>query len=227
MEIHTLISRETARQQVYQSLAACWHIPDKPMEPVLAALGKDLTELDSAAAEPVDHMKTHAAGNDSPAFLTPEFTRLFIGPFHPPCLPYGSVYMEKNRTLMGDSTMDALTRYRNLGVDLDRNFKEAPDHICAELEFMCLLVYNELSGIRSGDPGQVQQMLAHQHSFLRDHLTRWISLFTNQVMEQADSRFYKGLARATRIFVEEDHLYLAAIAAPADLPRETASNLQE
>lgn len=227
MEIHTLVSRETARQKVYQSLAACWQIPDKPMEPFLAATLKDLTELDSAAAEPVDRLKTHAAGDDSPASLTPEFTRLFIGPFSPPCPPYGSVYMENNRTLMGDSTMDALTRYRNLGVDLDQDFKEAPDHICAELEFMCLLVYKELSGIRSGDPGQVQQMLAHQRSFLSEHLTRWIPLFTDRVMEQADSPFYTDLARATRIFVEEDHLYLAAIAAPADQRRETASSLQE
>jgi putative dimethyl sulfoxide reductase chaperone len=227
MEIHTLVSRETARQQAYQSLAACWHIPDKPMGPVLTALLKDLTELDSAAAEPVDRMKTHAAGNDIPTSLTPEFTRLFIGPFHPPCLPYGSVYMEKDRTLMGDSTMDALTRYRNLGVDLDQHFKEAPDHICAELEFMCLLVYKELSGIRSGDPGQVQQMLAHQQSFLSKHLIQWIPLFTDRVMEHADSSFYMDLARATRVFVEEDHLYLAAIAAPADLHRETASRLQE
>ena len=227
MEIHTLVSSETARQQVYQSLAACWHIPDKPMEPVLTALLKDLSELDSPAAEPVDRLKTQAAGDDSPASLTPEFTRLFIGPFSPPCPPYGSVYMEKNRTLMGDSTMDALTRYRELGVDLDQHFKEAPDHICAELEFMCLLVYKELSGIRSGDPGQVQQMLAHQQSFLSEHLIQWIPLFTDRVMEHSDSRFYTDLALSTRIFVEEDHLYLAAIAEPADQRRETASSVQE
>jgi putative dimethyl sulfoxide reductase chaperone len=222
MEIHTLVSRETARQQAYQSLAACWYIPDKPMGPVLAALLKDLTKLDSAAAEPVDRLKTHAAEADSPASLLPGFTRLFIGPFSPPCPPYGSVYMENNRILMGDSTMDALTRYRELGVDLDQHFKEAPDHICAELEFMCLLVYKELSGIRSGDPGQVQLMLTHQRSFLSDHLARWIPPFADRVMAQADSRFYTDLARATRIFVEEDHLYLAAVAATADQRRETA-----
>jgi TorA maturation chaperone TorD len=226
MEIHTLVSRETARQQVYQSLAACWHIPDKPMGPVLATLLKDLIELDSAAAEPVDHMKTHAAENDNPASLTPEFTRLFIGPFHPPCPPYGSVYMEKTRTLMGDSTMDTLSRYRDLGVDLDEHFKEAPDHICAELEFMCLLVYKELTGIRSGDPGRAEQMLAHQLAFLDDHLNRWIPLFTERVEAHAHTRFYKELARATTVFVAEDRHYLAAIAPPAQPCRETKT-LQE
>lgn len=227
MEIHTLVSRETARQQTYNCLAQCWHIPDTPMGPVLATLLNHLKELDSAASEPVDRLKTHAAEADKPASLTPEFTRLFIGPFHPPCLPYGSVYMEKNRILMGDSTMDALKRYRELGVDLDQHFKEAPDHICAELEFMCLLVYKELAGIRSGDPGQVQQMLAHQQSFLSEHLIQWIPLFTDRVIEHADTWFYPDLARATRIFLDEDHLYLATIAAPADQRRETASSMQE
>lgn len=226
MKIHTLISREAARQQAYQSLAACWQIPDKPMGPVLEMLLKDLTELDSAAAEPVDHLKTLAAGDDNRASLKPEFTRLFIGPFHPPCLPYGSVYMEKNRTLMGDSTMDALSRYRDLGVDLDREFKEAPDHICAELEFMCLLVYNELTGIRSGDPGQAELMLAHQLAFLDDHLSRWIPLFADRVAVHAHSLFYKDLARATTIFIAEDRHYLAAISPPAEPCRETET-LQE
>lgn len=151
---------------------------------------------------------------------------LFIGPFSPPCPPYGSLYMENDRTLMGDSTMDALRRYRNLGVDLDQQFREAPDHICAELKFMSLLVYKGLAGLRSEDPGQVKQMLAHQLSFLTDHLSQWIPPFTDRVTAHADSRFYADLARATRIFVEEDLLYLATIAAPADQCRETASSVQ-
>ncbi len=226
MEIHTLVYRETARQQTYNCLAQCWHIPDTPMGPVLAAMLEDLAGLDSAAAEPVDRLKTHAAGADSPASLTPEFTRLFIGPFSPPCPPYGSVYMENNRTLMGDSTMDALRRYRNLGVDLDQQFRQAPDHICAELEFMSLLVYKELAGLRSEDPGQVEQMLALQQSFLTDHLNQWIPPFTDRVTAHAESRFYTDLARATRIFVEEDLLYLATISAPAEQCRETASSVQ-
>jgi putative dimethyl sulfoxide reductase chaperone len=226
MEIHTLVSRETARQQVYQFLADCWRIPENPIGPTLAALRKCLTELDSAAAEPVVHLKTHAAESDSPASLTPEFTRLFIGPFSPPCPPYGSVYMENNRTLMGDSTMDVLRRYRDLGVDLDRNFNEAPDHICAELEFMCLLVYKELTGLRSGDPGQTEQMLAHQLAFLDDHLTRWIPPFTDRVAAHAHSRFYQELARTTAVFVTEDRRYLAAVAPPAE-PCLKTETLQE
>lgn len=226
MEIHTLVSHETARQQVYNRLAHCWHMPDTPMGPVLSALVTHLTVLDSAAVEPLDRLKSHAAETLSPASLTPEFTRLFIGPFHPPCPPYGSVYIEKNRTLMGDSTMDALSRYRNLGMDLDEHFREAPDHICAELEFMCVLVYKELTGIRSGDSDGAEQMLAHQLAFIDDHLNRWIPPFTDRVAAHAHSLFYRELARATAVFLTEERRYLAAVAPPAEPCRETAM-LQE
>jgi len=221
METHTLVSHETARQQVYNRLAHCWHMPETSMGPVLSALVTHLTELGSAAVDPLDRLKHHAAESLSPASLTPEFTRLFIGPFHPPCPPYGSVYIEKNRTLMGDSTMDALSRYRDLGAELDEHFREAPDHICAELEFMCLLVYKELTGIRSGDPGRAVQILAHQLAFLDDHLNRWLPVFTDRVAAHTHSRFYKELARATAVFAAEDRRYLAAVAPPAEPCRET------
>lgn len=125
---------------------------------------------------------------------------------------------------MGDSTMDALRRYQDLGVDLDENFKQAPDHICPELEFMSLLVYMQLAGLRSGDPGQVQQMLSRQQSFLSNHLSRWIPQFTDQVMDYADTGFYRELARATRIFLDEDLCYLAAVTTPVAQSLETASS---
>jgi TorA maturation chaperone TorD len=51
-----------------------------------------------------------------------------VGPFLVPAPPYGSVYLEDNRQLMGDSTIDVRRHYLSLGLDLSADFMEAlPD----------------------------------------------------------------------------------------------------
>ncbi|MFN2356106.1 MAG: molecular chaperone, partial [Desulfopila sp.] len=66
--------------------------------------------------------------------LLVEYARLFVGPFELLAPPYGSVYLETGRRLMGDSTIAVQHMYTNAGLTLD--VQEAPDHIALELEFM-------------------------------------------------------------------------------------------
>ncbi|MFN2357016.1 MAG: molecular chaperone [Desulfotignum sp.] len=214
MEMHTLISRETARHDIYKTLAECWHMPDQNMNTLLDTLVFQLTALDSKACPHGEQMQVELGQIDDNLLLGVEFTRLFIGPYSLPCPPYGSVYMEKNRAVMGDSTVDARKRYQDLGVDLAKNFKEVPDHISVELEFMFLQVYKEIEYFQADEPGLVQQMLLHQQSFLLDHLHRWIPEFAHGVDKHAGIAFYRLLADATRIFIEEECQYLEKILVP-------------
>jgi putative dimethyl sulfoxide reductase chaperone len=214
MDMHTIISRETARHDIYKTLADCWRMPDQNMGTLLDTLAFQLTALDSKAGPCIKQMQIELGQIDDDLLPGVEFTRLFIGPYSLPCPPYGSVYMEKNRAVMGDSTVDARKRYQDLGVDLAKNFKEVPDHISVELEFMFLQVYKEIECFRSDEPGLVQQMLLHQQSFLLDHLHRWIPEFAHGVDKHAGIAFYRLLAEATRIFIEEECRYLEKILVP-------------
>ncbi len=58
--------------------------------------------------------------------------------------PYGSVYLERERTVMGESTLDVVRRYRQEGLDISADFHDAPDHITAELEFVHFLIFKAL-----------------------------------------------------------------------------------
>ena len=60
-----------------------------------------------------------------------EFSRLFVGPYEMLAAPYGSVYLEDGRRMMGDSTLDVKNRYREAGLNTAKTFKDAPDHISA------------------------------------------------------------------------------------------------
>ena len=220
MDIHFMISREIARQQVYQCLAGCFQIPDKNLALVVDQLSDNLETLESRATDPVEQMQAEPALLSDTHLLKTEFSRLFIGPYTLPAPPYGSVYIEKMRKTMGDSTMDVLKRYRKAGVDLADDFKEVPDHVGAELEFMFLMIYKEIEGIRSDDQKMVHQMLVHQISFLQDHLNEWIPEFAGLVTAHASEPFYRLLAEAARIFMAEDQAYLEAVLASAGRDEE-------
>lgn len=213
MDIQDIVSNETARQDVYKNLITCYQLPDEAVKTDLEALSKHLTALNSSALPYINSMREKI--NQNFELLNIEHARLFTGPFSMPAPPYGSVYIENERKVMGDSTMDAKKRYQDFGLDISRNFKEVPDHIVVELEFMSFLIFKEIESIEADLPEQTQEILLHQESFLTDHLNLWIPDFTKSVIEHAGVEYYSNLAKATRVFISEDHEYLKTISVPA------------
>ncbi len=214
MDIQNILSHETARQNIYNSFVNCYHMPGEEIRATLDILSKQLSALDSKALSHINLMRDEEECNFDVELLRIEFTRLFIGPYSLPSPPYGSIYIEKMRKVMGDSTMDAQKRYRHFGLDVSRNFKDVPDHITVELEFMFFLIFKEIENIKSGEAEQAQELLYHQKMFLADHLSRWIPDFTDSVIEYSGTEFYRNLARAIRVFIAEDLEYLENISMP-------------
>ncbi len=140
--------------------------------------------------------------------LATDHARLFVGPFALLAPPYGSVYLDRERRLMGDSTLEVEAFYREAGLEVAEGFPEPPDHVVVELEYMHFLACQEINARRSGDPaaGRFRHL---QRTFLDRHLGAWLPDFTHRVEAQALTRFYRGLAAATRIFVAHDALRLS------------------
>lgn len=75
--------------------------------------------------------------------LTFEYNRLFVGPERLPAPPYESVH-RKDRSemeigmVLGPSVLDVKRRYAEAGVAVSGNFRDLPDHITVELEFIAL-----------------------------------------------------------------------------------------
>ena len=130
-----------------------------------------------------------------------DYTRLFLGPTQAIANPYGSVWMSGEDTLMQGSTMAVLELYREGGFELDEDFRELPDHIAAELEFLYLLIYRENQAHRLKEPDALTSTVALRQRFLNEHLGAWIGSFTAAVSAGAESAFYHELAELTNRFV--------------------------
>jgi putative dimethyl sulfoxide reductase chaperone len=131
-----------------------------------------------------------------------DYTKLFVGPYGLLTSPYGSAYLEDAKAVMGDSTMDVKKRYREEGLDI--SLKEAPDHIVIELEFMYFLAFKEIEAIGNSDDGGAARYREKQKAFLDTHLGIWVSEFADNVEANAQTGFYKYLARITKSFVMKD-----------------------
>lgn len=204
MRLEPFIQYEEARGKVFSLLSECYRLPREDLANVLRDLQVIMGGLCESAAQHISNMKEEAGRKNHFEELKADYAKLFVGPFTLLSPPYGSVYLDRERKVMGDSTVKLKRVYRKAGVDISEDFHDAPDHIVAELEFMYFLIFKEVESLGESEVGRAVDLLNQQKAFLRDHLCAWVPEFTKKVEEVATTEFYKNLARATRTFLEEN-----------------------
>jgi TorA maturation chaperone TorD len=126
--------------------------------------------------------------------LTVEYARLFVGPFGLKAPPYGSVYLDNDRTVMGPSTMETISFYEEEGLVRDKEFHELPDHIAVELEFMYYLSYRRAEALQKGDSEVAEAYRLKQEQFRTRFLEKWVPSFCDHIKAETDNGFYSALA---------------------------------
>ena len=211
MKEKQLLVYESVREKIYQLLAACYTLPSAETVAILPELEDALRNICAEATAAVAAMRADETPVDA---LKVEYARLFVGPFKVQAPPYGSIYLDNARTLMGPSTVDVRNRYREFGLDISQGFNDAPDHISAELEFLYYLVFRQLEALKQTDVEGARALLNAQSGFINDHLGAWVGEFTNRVSAHAETAFYQNLARATAAFVRCDGANIGEISMP-------------
>ena len=186
-----------ARADFCRFLAACYYEPDESFieEGLFDSMAGVASHIDGAL-EGASVRLGGAIAADRLEDLLVDHTRLFLGPVDAPAKPYGCVWLGTGSTLMQDSTMAVLALYEEAGFELSGDFRDLPDHIAAELEFLYLLLYRENGDLPGGD--EARRLKAR---FLGEHLGRWAGPFTEAVEAHAQTRFYRELAALTRRFL--------------------------
>jgi putative dimethyl sulfoxide reductase chaperone len=131
--------------------------------------------------------------------LEREYTRLFINSYpRVPAPPYGSVYMERGRSVYGKTTADVICFYRSAGVEPSLEQQELPDHVSMELEFLGIL-----SGKESRAESRATGLSGNsRREFLSRFVLPWVPQFCGQIVANTGSPFYKGLAKLTVDFLD-------------------------
>ena len=211
MNTRDFFDLEHLRLEAYRLLADGYHRPEQSFLDDLVKLKTCMEKVCGKAGKNINNMQADIAGMAGPENLEVDFARLFVGPFNLLAPPYGSVYLEGERQVMGVSTADVQRRYQAAGLDVATGFKDAPDHIAAELEFMHFLIFKAMEAANHGDANVIVTSFLNQQSFLEVHLGAWIHDFVGNVVDNAQTPFYRNLARATEAFIKDDYHILSSV----------------
>lgn len=125
--------------------------------------------------------------------LMVEYARLFVGPYHVIAPPYGSYYIEEGK-LMGNSTIEVSRLYDNAGLAIKDSFKDLPDHIVAELEFLLYLIHNEILFLENSESQNFELINNLKHEFFHRYFYSWIKKFTEIIINNSELEFYRKVA---------------------------------
>lgn len=117
--------------------------------------------------------------------LPQAFQRLFVGPHALPAAPWGSVYLDKENVLFGDSMVELRQWMRKNGIDHHLAQNEPDDHIGTLLMLAAWLAQEGLNT-------RVDELVAW-------HLLPWSGRFLELFIEKADHPFYQALGELTRL----------------------------
>jgi TorA maturation chaperone TorD len=213
LDMDELILDEQMRGDCYRFLAACFYVPQKGLfvqENLLGNLTESLEKVCPEAA-PFSRKMEDALLGCSNEDLSVEHAQLFVGPYELKAPPYGSVYLDKERRVMGDSTMEVLRAYQKHRLSLDNEFKELPDHISAELEFMYYLIHKEVEALRNTETKMALKWVEPQEAFFNSSLRPWVPAFCAKIKEGTENEFYRALAECVLTFIEHFQEYRKAV----------------
>jgi len=138
-----------------------------------------------------------AIGSDTVAeverLLNIDSTYLFrIGADDVPASPYGSVWLEPDRLLMGTTTREVAVVFREYGVKVAEETDDfVPDHISRELEFLALAWRNEASSLAEDDDVAAAGHREVAQRFFERHCAPWWERFADAVVGHAQTAFFR------------------------------------
>ncbi|MEG0757578.1 MAG: molecular chaperone TorD family protein [Raoultibacter sp.] len=154
------------------------------------------TNIDAALAaieleierEPIDVTK-----------LRVEYAKLFIGPNQVVAPPWGSVYLDAKKAVMGESMLRIRDRYDEFGLEVQHKNTEPDDHIALELSFVSYLFSKALL---TEDKLEKERYAESAVSFIGEFLSPWLDDFAENIASSDVGGFYKGFAVILRAYIQ-------------------------
>ncbi len=137
-----------------------------------------------------------------------DYTRMLIGPFELPVPPWESIYVQKEPMLFQNCTISVRKMYEKFGFEMTKQHVEAEDHIGLELDFIYHLNKLTIESTKEEQLHEVTYLLQAQEEFLHEHLMKFASAFCEKMIANAETPFYRGLAKILMHYLTVDSAVL-------------------
>ena len=206
------VTRYSARGECYQYFASCFYLPETELYADNGIIDHLIEALQQIYPEVAVHARLmqESASEMREERLRIEFSQLFVGPFKLPAPPYGSVYLEPDRRIMGDTTLEVIKWYNREDLFISEDFKELPDHIAVELEFMYYIIFKEVQTYLNEKFEDAKSFHEKQHNFFNSYLYQWVPVFCSEIKENTDKNYFYYLSEALRSFINKERITLTS-----------------
>ncbi len=146
--------------------------------------------------------------------LRDEHRRVFSNVIALDCPPYETLF--GNDHVFGQSYVmgDIAGFYSAFGVQLAQDIHERLDHLAVELEFLHFLAYKESYALCHDGPEKLKTVIEAEKKFVKEHVGRWVPLFSGMLKKKAEYGFYKTVADLTAQWVAFEIAYLSVSPQP-------------
>ncbi|MDO8768775.1 MAG: molecular chaperone TorD family protein [Burkholderiaceae bacterium] len=192
----------SARADLCRFLSACYYepAPEFAEENLFHSMLLAAASIHPDLADSARKLGEAFAAQDLQTLLV-DYTRLFLGPMQALASPYGSSWLSAPVQTEENPPLAVLDLYSAGGFEIDEEFRELPDHVAVELEFLYLLIFNKNQASQAGNMDDLTLTELLQRRFLGEHLGVWMGPFAAAVKAGADTAFYRELAALTERFV--------------------------
>lgn len=194
--------RTAALADMCRLLAACYYEPapefseERLFDSLIDAAGHIDADFTARARELKSSFESV-----TPQDLLVDYAHLFLGPVGTLAVPYESAWLAKEGNSITDIMQALEDLYADGGFEVDPEFRDLPDHLAVELEFLYTLLFRRAAALRDGDDAAFKELEALSEHLISGHLDRWLPDFQAAVLEGAQCRFYRELADLTALFV--------------------------
>ncbi|GBD95216.1 MAG TPA: hypothetical protein ENG83_05480 [Nitrospirae bacterium] len=137
--------------------------------------------------------------------LAVEYARLFLGP-DKHISPHESVHHKRDDgdwgNLWGKSTVEIKKFIETAGLEYKPEYSGLPDHISVELEFMHEVTGREARAWEEKDSEGAIYCIKMEKKFIEEHLVKWIPVFCDKIISEAELSFYREMAKLTGQFIK-------------------------
>lgn len=120
------------------------------------------------------------------------------------CVPEASLFLDKTGLTYGPARNEASHIYREQRLRLEDGAGMAESHLTFELEFLSALSDETAGRLRAGEVDEAVRLIDLSRQFLEEHVLTWFPQLQDLAMAMLGNRFYKGVLKITRGYLELD-----------------------
>ncbi len=139
--------------------------------------------------------------------LAEDFTSAFVGTKtikEKQAMPYESLFRDESGLLMQGPRNEVYHTFKEASIEIKEGLNLPEDHLSFEFEFMAILCDRSSEAVDSDDAQAYTSNLKTQKKFFELHIASWFDEFYDRAMDFIQTRFYRGVLKLTKSFLQEE-----------------------